>query len=608
MNTAVEFFRRFSFFLLSLAFVSILVLQPIAVFAAPLTPTEPPAVDRNVRQALNRLTFGARPGDFDAVKKIGVKTFIEQQLAPDAIDDAAVDKRLEKLPTLMLSNPTIAEQYNPPKPPPTPTPAPVASPVNPNTVADAKTGEMKMEPEKPAVTEQTVTEVPKPSPTPAPASKPTPPPKAPYMVVTELQRAKLLRAVYSERQLYEVMVDFWENHFSVFVNKDADRWLMTGFDRDSVRPFAMGRFRDLLGATAKSPAMLFYLDNWTSSVLRTYPATKDKPERHSGGINENYARELMELHTLGVDGGYTQKDVQEVARCFTGWTIRKPNEEGIFYYNPAQHDNGEKVVLGVKIPAGGGVGDGERVLDILASHPSTAKFIATKLARRFLGDDPPPAAIARASKVFLQTGGSITETLRSIITGPEFLTAQTYQTKVRTPFEYVAAALRATGANTDATRPVLDWIGRMGQPVYGRVTPDGYPDKADKWLSNNDMLARLNFAAALATNKINGTKVDMSKLISTSDIRDPGSLVSSLANLILMGQVSDHTKTVLEKVADRAVKWKNTPSPAFEMTKTGEVKPNSPNMSPMPGNSDFGGDYVAEVLAMTLGSPDFQKR
>ena len=607
MNTAVESLRRFSFSLLSLAFVSILVVQPIAVFAGPLGSSEPPVVDRNIRQALNRLTFGARPGDFDAVKKIGVKAFIDQQLAPDAIDDSALDKRLEKLPTLMLSNPTIAEQYNPPKPPPTPTPAPAASPVNPNTVAEAKTGEMKMEAEKPAVTEQT-TEMPKPTPPPAPVVKPTPPPKAPYMVVTELQRAKLLRAVYSERQLYEVMVDFWENHFSVFVNKDADRWLMTGFDRDSVRPFAMGRFRDLLGATAKSPAMLFYLDNWTSSVLRTYPATKDKPERHSGGINENYARELMELHTLGVDGGYTQKDVQEVARCFTGWTIRRPNEEGIFYYNPAQHDNGEKTVLGVKIPAGGGIGDGERVLDILASHPSTAKFVTTKLARRFLGDDPPPAAIARASKVFLQTGGSITETLRSLLTGPEFLSPQNYQTKVRTPFEYVAAALRATGANTDANRPVLDWIGRMGQPVYGRVTPDGYPDKADKWLSNNDMLARLNFAAALATNKINGTKVDVHKLFPDADIRDPKSVVTSLTKSILMGQVSDHTRESLGKVAVRASEIIKTPSPAFEMTKTGVVKPDGPNMITPTADENFNGDYVDEVLAMTLGSTDFQKR
>src|SRR2546421_2170693 len=204
---------------------------------------------------------------------------------------------------------------------------------------------------------------------PGAAPKPTPPPKNPYMVITDLQRAKLLRAVYSERQLYEVMVDFWENHFSIFANKDDDRYLLTSFDRETIRPFVMGRFRDLLGATAHSPAMLYYLDNWRSSVPRPYPAKGDKPAGVDGGLNENYARELMELHTMGVDGGYTQKDVQEVARCFTGWTIQKPNEQGLFLYRPGLHDNGDKIVLGHKILPGGGIGDGERVLDILATHP-----------------------------------------------------------------------------------------------------------------------------------------------------------------------------------------------------------------------------------------------
>ena len=603
MNVSVNRFRL-SFFCFSLT--ATLIFQPIAALAVP----EPlmscaPVADRNIRQAINRLTFGARPGDFDAVKKMGVKAFIDQQLLPDTIDESVLDKKLEKLPTLLLSNPTIAEQYNPPKPKPAPTPIPVASPEKAVAIAEAKPGETMVVEDKSTVAALAV-DVPKPSPTPAVKPVPTPTPKSPYQVVTQLQQAKLLRAVYSNRQLYEVMVDFWENHFSIYANKDADRWLLTGFDRDSVRPFALGRFRDLLGATAKSPAMLFYLDNWNSSVLRTYPATKDKPERHSGGINENYARELMELHTLGVDGGYTQKDVQEVARCFTGWTIRKPNEEGIFYYNPAQHDNGPKEVLGVKIPAGGGIGDGERVLDILASHPSTAKFIAIKLARRFLGDDPPQSAITRASKVFLQTGGSIPATLRSIITGPEFSSPQNFQTKIRTPFEYVAAALRVTDSETDAGQPVLAWIARMGQPVYGRITPDGYPDKGDNWLSNNDLLARFNFAAALATNKLNGTKVTLTKLFSTDDVRDPQAVVSSLSSSILMAQVSDPTKEALTKVASRAVKWSDAPSPAFEMAKTGVADPSK--AVPETADAKFKGDYVAEALALVLGSPDFQKK
>src|ERR1035437_6203093 len=373
----------------SMLIAALVIAQPCAAFAArpDVASDRGEALgglssDQRVSQALLRLTFGVRPGDFEAVKDMGVKEYIDRQLAPDSIDDSALQKRLDRLPTLNLSNPTIAEQYNPPKPKPTPTPVP--TPVA-AAVAAAGAGA------EPGSTMTMVAPTPSPSPTPKPA--PTPVPKNPGMVVTELQRAKLLRAVYSERQLNEVMVDFWENHFSIFVNKDADRWLMTGFDRDSIRPFALGKFRDLLGATAHSPAMMFYLDNWQSTALHEYPATKDKPARKTGGINENYARELMELHTLGVDGGYTQKDVQEVARCFTGWTIRNPYAEGIFYFNPAQHDNGEKTVLGVKIAANGGIGDGEKVLDILARHPSTARFVATNLARRFIGDDPPKAVI-----------------------------------------------------------------------------------------------------------------------------------------------------------------------------------------------------------------------
>jgi uncharacterized protein (DUF1800 family) len=424
------------------------------------------------------------------------------------------------------------------------------------------------------------------------------------MVVNELQRAKLLRAVYSERQLNEVMVDFWENHFSIFANKDADRLLLTGFDREAIRPFAMGEFRDLLGATAHSPAMLYYLDNWTSSVVRKYPATKDKPERQTGGINENYARELMELHTLGVDGGYTQKDVQEVARCFTGWTIRKPNEEGVFIYNPALHDNGEKVVLGVKIPAGGGIADGERVLDILAKHPSTAHFIATKLARRFLGDDPPKAVVDHAAQVFLNTNGSITATLKDIITSPTFFSTASYRTKVRSPFEYVAAALRITNAETDANQPILSWIARMGQPVYGRVTPDGYPDKSSEWLSNNDLLARFNFAGALASNSIKGTTVDMKKLLDKNDMDDPLKVEDALSRLILMNQITDHTKEALKKIAQDAVAAKTASVEKTALTGTMA----SDFAAPKPAANTKQPDYKVEMLGLILGTPEFQRK
>jgi len=558
----------------------LMVCGPVAGFAAPETPKTKLTKDQQIAQLLSRLTFGARPGDLERVKQMGIDTYLKQQLEPDTIDDSALDTRLAKLPTLSLATPTIAELYNPPKPKPTPLPSPN---VEKNETAATANAEMQEA---------------KPSPTPKP--KPTPPPKNPGMVVNELQRAKLLRAVYSERQLYEVMVDFWENHFSIFANKDADRLLLTGFDREAVRPFAMGNFRDLLGATAHSPAMLYYLDNWTSSVLRKYPATKDRPARQSGGINENYARELMELHTLGVNGGYTQKDVQEVARCFTGWTIRKPNDEGVFIYNPALHDNGEKTVLGVKIAAGGGIADGERVLDILASHPSTARFIATKMARRFLGDEPPKAVVDRAARVFLTTNGSITETLKSIITSPAFFSPAAYRNKVRSPFEYVAAALRITNAETDADRPILSWISRMGQPVYGRVTPDGYPDMSTEWLSNNDLLTRFNFAGALATNSIKGTKVDTKKLLENTDASDPLKVEEALSRLILTNAITDHTKAALEKVAKDAKARKDAEVERAALAGTmalAEQKPaaKQPN-------------YVLEILGLVLGTPEFQRK
>src|SRR5260221_10813935 len=256
----------------------------------------------------------------------------------------------------------------------------------------------------------------------------------------------------------------------------------------------------------------------------------------------------MELHTLGVDGGYTQKDVQEVARCFTGWTIQKPNEQGLFLYRPGLPDDGEKVVLGNKILPGGGMADGERVLDILARQPATARFIATKLARRFISDEPPQSIIDRAAAVFLKTDGSIRETLRAIVTSPEFFSTTAYRAKMRSPFEYVAASMRALNAETDGDRPVLDAIGRMGQPVFGRITPDGYADRADQWLSSGAMIARFNFASALATNKIKGTSIDVSKLLSGVDEAKKDSVATKFISLAVSGDLSSRTRAALEKI------------------------------------------------------------
>src|SRR5258707_8926930 len=257
----------------------------------------------------------------------------------------------------------------------------------------------------------------------------------------------------------------------------------------------------------------------------------------------------MELHTLGVDGGYNQKDVQEIARCFTGWTIQKPNEQGLFLYRPGLHDDGEKIVLGHKILPGGGPADGERVLDILATHPATARFIATKLARRFISDEPPQSIIDRAAAVFLKTDGSIRETLRAIVTSTEFFSTTAYRAKMRSPFEYVAASMRALNAETDGDRPVLDAIGRMGQPVFGRISPDGYADRADQWRSSGAMVARFNFANALATNRVKGTSIDVSKLLSGADEAKKDSVAANFIRLTDSGDLSTQTRTVLDKTA-----------------------------------------------------------
>src|SRR5712692_9848175 len=592
--------------------------------------------DQRVAHVLSRLTFGARPGDFERIKTIGVNEFIRQQLDSDSADDVAVQARLRRLPTLGMATPVIFEQYTPPKPVTSPSPAQAKSPdISPAAsilqIASEKTNADKMSsttsglpawgPRSPLPASETMKPgdaMRKPEESgqkqeagtmpalTAASPRPTPPPKNPQMVVTELQRAKLLRAIYSERQLYELVVEFWENHFNIFANKDDDRYLLTSYDRDTIRPFALARFRDLLGATAHSPAMLYYLDNWRSSVPRPYTATKDKPAGIDGGINENYARELMELHTMGVDGGYTQKDVQEVARCFTGWTIQKPNEQGLFLYRPGLHDDGEKIVLGHKIPAGGGISDGERVLDILATQPATAHFIATKLARRFISDDPPSSVIDRAAAVFLKTDGSIRETLRAIVTSPEFFSPATYRAKVRSPFEYVAAAMRALNAETDGDRPVLDAIGRMGQPVFGRITPDGYADRADQWLSSGAMIARFNFASALATNRIKGTKIEIDRLLAGVDEAKKDSVAVQLIRMTVFGDVSSGTRAALEKTArseSAVTPVAPAPPPAANVSVAfpGNGTPPPPASAPVT-------PYISELITLLIGSPEFQQR
>jgi uncharacterized protein (DUF1800 family) len=316
--------------------------------------------------------------------------------------------------------------------------------------------------------------------------------------LVELIDAKVYRALYSTRQLEEVLVDFWLNHFNVFSGKGQVRMLLTSYERDAIRPHVLGRFRDMVLATARHPAMLFYLDNWQSQAQRPGGGS---------GLNENYGRELMELHTLGVDGGYSQADVVNVARAFTGWTIHEPTRYGEFFFNPAMHDRDEKVVLGHTLPRGGGEDDGMKVIDLLSRHPSTAKFVARKLAQRFVADVPPAALVDRVAATFARTDGDLRAVTASLLLSKEFLSEGAWRSKVKSPMELVFSALRTLDADVTDTTALAQRITDLGQPLYGKSEPTGYPNTSEMWISSASIIARIGFATAVTSGKVPGVTV-----------------------------------------------------------------------------------------------------
>jgi uncharacterized protein (DUF1800 family) len=336
------------------------------------------------------------------------------------------------------------------------------------------------------------------------------------LVARDLIEGKILRAVYSDRQLEAVLTDFWYNHFNVYLDKGADRYLVTEYERDVIRPHVLGKFKDLLEATAKSPAMLFYLDNW-QSVGPNAPSPARGQKKGVRGLNENYGRELMELHTLGVDGGYTQKDVTEVARCFTGWTIQNPQRGGTFQFNPRMHDNGEKTVLGVTIPAGGGIADAEKVLDIVAHHASTARFISKKLAMRFVADNPPDALVDRMAETFRKSDGDLRAVMKTMLESKEFFSEGAYRSKMKSPLELVASAVRAVNGDIDFAFPLANQVAQLGQPLYRKQEPTGYSNSSMEWMNSGGLVGRMNFALQLADNKVPGVKVDAAKVARPDD-------------------------------------------------------------------------------------------
>ena len=442
---------------------------------------------------LNRIGFGARPGDVERVQQMGLAKFIDDQLHPERVPNGALTERLAEFTTLKMSTEQLSDMFFQP-------------------AEQAKKQQQQRQLAQQKKADQQKTDQPG-----TPAQPPTPPQPTPEQrmlqqqqqnVVNELMQGKILRAALSERQLEEVLVDFWFNHFNVFVGKGQVRQYLTEYERDAIRPFVLGKFRDMLGATAHSPAMLFYLDNFQSSTpappqpqrqaLGRPFQVKPPAQRQTRGLNENYARELMELHTLGVDGGYTQKDVQEVARVFTGWTIDQPRNGGQFVFRQQMHDTGDKNVLGTAIKANG-EREGEKVLDILASSPATAHHLAFKLAQRFVADEPPKALVDRAAKRFLETKGDLREVTRLIITSKEFFAADAYRAKVKTPLEFVVSAARASNATIVNAQPIVAALRTLGQPLYGAQPPTGYSMTADAWVNTGALLNRMNFAVQLVS-------------------------------------------------------------------------------------------------------------
>jgi uncharacterized protein (DUF1800 family) len=412
------------------------------------------------------------------------------------------------------------------------------------------------------------------------------------------------------------MVDFWLNHFSVFSGKGQTRLFLASYDRDVIRPRAMGKFRDLVGAVAKSPAMLFYLDNWQSAADSLHPTLARARRGFAGplarrarGLNENYARELMELHTLGVDGGYTQKDVVEVARALTGWTLNQ--REGSFVFRPEMHDAAEKVVLGHRLPAGRGQQDGEAVLDIVARHPSTARHITTKLVRRFVSDSAPPALVDRCAARFQATDGDIRETVRCVVTSPELFSRSAYRAKVKTPFEVVASALRALNASPDPTPRTAQVVARLGQPIFGRQTPDGWPDRADAWMNTGAILNRINFGLMLAGGRVPG--VSLATWPNAAQLRDAprAAQVDGVVATLLGGEVSSETRSILVSgenplLDDRAAA--DSSAMSILAAPDDDAMIVRPPRRPAEMGRPVALRGLAQVVGLALGSPEFQRR
>lgn len=671
------------------------------------TPQTQMDATRQIQHALNRFTFGPRPGDLERVRAQGLDQWFEDQLHPDKIEDTALEARLAPFRTLRMSTHEMVENFPPPQVVKALQAGRVSLPSDParRAIYESRLEAYENRQEKkqaggaddaePAMKTATPADADKAAKTDAPANmdqqgdeemspkkQETPqtpeqiarqkqlenqmyaevdaaqlielPPDQRYQKIIrmspedrlivarsargmqtqqlvegmkpeqretiqaivnpqlvvggELAQAKILRAVYSERQLDEVMTDFWLNHFNIFIGKGPDRYMINAYERDVIRPRALGKFKDLLVATAKSPAMLFYLDNWQSvgpdSDLAKYgPQQRRNPgrfgrpgfprpqrpqqqqQKRPSGLNENYAREIMELHTLGVDGGYTQKDVTELAKVLTGWSIEQPQRGGDFTFNERAHEPGTKNVLGHKIKDHG-ESEGMEVLDILAHHPSTARFIAKKLAMRFVSDNPPESLIDRLAETFMKKDGDVREMLRVLFRSPEFQSPDAYRAKVKTPLEFVASAVRAGGVDVQNAMPLVQTLNRMGMPLYGMQPPTGYSMKAETWVNSSSLVNRMNFAMQLGSGRLPGmTKTtDAQAILRGTPPQDLDGALAAMEAAILAGDISAQTHAVL-------LKQLNDP----QIT---QRKLDDPDKNPNYG----------VIAGLIMGSPEFQRR
>ncbi len=643
------------------------------------TAAKPLTEEQKILHVLNRLGFGVRPGDVQKVKAMGLQKYIDGQLNPSSIDDSVAENKVKNLDVFGMSTAELFAKY--------PNPGALVKQLNggkkaladANAKKNAAAGAAQQDPadmtadqkkEQRAQIQELYAKY---------DIKPA------GQIVPQIVANRVLRSVYSERQLQEVMVDFWQNHFNVYAGKAAVRWFIPSYERDVLRKNALGNFKDLLVGTAQHPAMLFFLDNFESvspnaqapgnnaNAQRLQQMIKNggqlppqarerlkqqygvndaqldqrlkemrtgapaQPKKQKRGINENYARELMELHTLGVDGGYSQKDIIEVAKCFTGWTIADPRgyrkiaastiqgtqdkridrlarqqgvpdnvESGQFYFNSGWHETGPKMVLGQKIDEGG-VKDGLKVLDILVDQPNTAKFIAHKLAVKFVSDNPSPALVSRVADAFHNSKGDIKTTLRALFSDKEFFAPENYRAKIKSPYELVVSSIRTLGGDTNASPSLLAMLNKLGEVPYGYQAPTGYQDMAEDWVNTGALLERLNFAVAIASNRILGTKVDLKGYAG-----DKSQILDKSIAAILDGEISPGTRAMLQKQIDQPLPEVKA---GQEMTDPGMEVPNMRQagekgalnrqarlLNPS-GNPD-----VFKVVSLVLGTPEFQRQ